>query len=305
MSTENPEFHLLTCGIQRFAIPSANVIGSGKLPGVNPDRRPELTIRHQEQSIGATDLSVLFAAVPNQMAASVIVLVQAKSGPRAFIVNEVVAGVTGETLSIPNSLQDFGLGSMEGLVNLDGTLAWMLNIDGDLLACESPADAKAFTARPGPVSSIENSGKSSDGGRIVLFPIGEASQMDRFGLSLTQVPEVRDSVNVTALPLSPPWIEGVALWQNRVIAVLDLGILCGRGPTPAERFLVVQGLGEDELFIFRSGRDVRVLATRNAGEAAGVPTWAQPWAHGAYELDQIPFCFLDAQTVASSWRGGL
>ncbi|MFK7897371.1 MAG: chemotaxis protein CheW [Myxococcota bacterium] len=305
MTLKHQESQLLICGRHRFAVPSANITGSGKLPGVNPERHPQLSIRHQQNRIPATDLRVLFAPEDSNRDDSLIVLVQSKQGPRALIVHAATNAVASEQLAIPETLRSFGLESMNGAIRTDGKLVWSLDIDGEISSEITLKAEDAFEIKPRTVASIENSGKISDGARVVLFPVGGPTpEAERLGLSLQQVPEVRDAVSVTPLPISPPWVEGVAVWQKRMVPVIDLGILCGLGPTPAERFLVIQGTRENEFFIARSGRDVRVLSAQSALEGQGIPQWASAWSYGAYELDDTSFNFLDVGTVSSTWHGG-
>ena len=92
------------------------------------------------------------------------------------------------------------------------------------MGCDEHAN-RVFAAKPPSVQEIEQSGQSSEGGRVVLFSIGDGSAPERLGLSLIQVPEVRDTVQVTEFPGSPPWVDGLALWQGRIIVALDLGVL--------------------------------------------------------------------------------
>jgi len=50
---------------------------------------------------------------------------------------------------------------------------------------------------------------------------------------------------VVAVPGGQPWLLGLTVCQGRMHTLIDAGLLFGRGPAAAGRFIVLKGLGID------------------------------------------------------------
>jgi chemotaxis signal transduction protein len=77
---------------------------------------------------------------------------------------------------------------------------------------------------------------------VIVFALDGPNGNDRWAVTLTQVVRLIQLAGLRSLPKVPALVRGVLHHQGKLLTVLDLGLLLGRGPAelgPAARVLVV------------------------------------------------------------------
>lgn len=79
-----------------------------------------------------------------------------------------------------------------------------------------------------PVNQGNSSATHGKGGKYLTFKLGR----EEYGLSLIRVREIIALMDITAVPLAPPYVRGVMNLRGRVIPVVDLRKKFDMDPTP-------------------------------------------------------------------------
>lgn len=197
-----------------------------------------------------------------------VVVVGGGGAPWGLMVERVarLPVAAGSRLDLPDLVRAATGGRFAGAVPLGERLALILaperlrpeedggeDGDGADAAEASPPDPAA--AQSEAVGSGPDADPSSPNGRrgaVVLFSTrpGGGQGATLFALSLGQVEEVLREAPVTPVPAASGAEAGLGLlgvtpWRDRVVAVIDLGLRLGLGPSTAEpggRLLVARGV---------------------------------------------------------------
>lgn len=122
---------------------------------------------------------------------------------------------------------------------------------------------------------VENLNIKQDGGhkRIVTFSIPESYAEERaltFGLSISQVPEILESLSMIRVPAAPEYVLGLLNWRERPIPLIDLAKRLGwsheqkndsnNGTT---RLIIVRDTAQEALAISSPGSSRTMAQPRN------------------------------------------
>jgi len=102
-------------------------------------------------------------------------------------------------------------------------------------------------------------------GRMLMFTTFEQASSEQklvFGLSITQVVQVIESVSIRPVPASKPHVLGLTNWRRVPVPVVDLNSLFGYEPLTEEnrkRFLIIRSSGNKGFLCLATCSDVRVV----------------------------------------------
>lgn len=112
-----------------------------------------------------------------------------------------------------------------------------------------------------------NEEKISGRGRLLLFSLIEGTHSNErsvfFGLSVTQVLEVLNSLPLIPVPKSPAFVRGLVNWHNRPVPVIDLAARFGLpslSDESATRLLICRDIDKENLLGFQIQPSVRMLS---------------------------------------------
>lgn len=297
MSVPQVKARIVEFGDRTAAIPVERIVATGN-SRQTPNAVPK-TLRYEGSDIPVVDLAGALSAAPGT--GGRVLIVRDGSGLCAAFVDECGPPVNLPIQQVDPALKNWSRGSVIGYASRSGILVPIL--DPAALRAASPIRPAANPPAISSVQPIATGTGAPNHSRVVLFDVGPKEQSVTLGLSLEQVPEIRDDLSHAMTPGAPPWILGVATWRLMPATALDFGLLFGHGPTPADRWLIVRGFEERELFLVPSQRDVRITEAESATNGSPIPGWATCWMHGAYAIESREFLFPDLSAVSRAWRG--
>lgn len=80
-----------------------------------------------------------------------------------------------------------------------------------------------------PETSPEIVGESTSDEHVVIFRLDQ----EYYALDIQAVQEIVRMQNITSIPGSDPWVEGITNLRGRVVPVVDLRLRCGFEPSEA------------------------------------------------------------------------
>jgi chemotaxis signal transduction protein len=124
-------------------------------------------------------------------------------------------------------------------------------------------EAASPSSRPPTVGA---GGQRRSHGQIVVFSIAEshpAEQTLSFGLSISQVPEILQSLPMIPVPAAPAFVLGLVNWRGRPVPVIDLARRLGLAPEAAP-----SANGRTHLIIARDKSDVLPVPNPAEGDSS-------------------------------------
>ncbi len=225
-----------------------------------------------------------------------------------LVVTEVVGVIRRESDEIypmPMYAQDQELALLKGVVRERGKWIFYLSVD------RIHPDAKPITFREKNIAVNKQNNlptqrlESSASGKLLFFSTTDFSFDERklmFGLSITQVPQILESLPIIPIPTSPGYVLGLVDWRERPIPVIDLNLRLGfetqSDNSKKKRLLIARSTISDELvgFMVQPNVSVRNLPLPHRPSKHLVPSLAK----GIYESDTETLLIPDLDEIMSA-----
>jgi len=209
-----------------------------------------------------------------------ILVLDSRLGPFGLMIDRIrnVVNLSGEHLFTMPALVK-GSGSLfQGVASIEGDLVLYVSTDRlhpqatrpDESADESQpfasggADHRLTQAILKAQQSSDAYGDRKSKGRVLFFSTADFYSSGRplmFGLSLTQVLEITEPLDIVPVPGAPGYVLGLSNWRNNPVPVIDLNIRLGMGASSRGEgtcFLIVRSPGISGLVGFPIRPDARM-----------------------------------------------
>lgn len=209
-----------------------------------------------------------------------ILVLDSRLGPFGLMIDRIrnVVNLTGENIfSMPELVKSSG-SLFQGVVSIEGDLVLYLETDRfhpqAAQSDENAPDAQPFASDGADhrlAQAILRAQQSSEAyldrkskGRVLFFSTADFYSSGRpllFGLSLTQVLEITEPLDIIPVPGAPSYVMGLSNWRNNPVPVIDLNIRLGMGASSTGEgtcFLIVRSPGISGLVGFPIKPDARM-----------------------------------------------
>lgn len=273
---------LFKIGDETYSIEMSSVKTIERLDNFKPNDSPEGPkgwVNYDGSDIPVYTLSERFGdnGVPYQQGERIFIM---RSGGSywALMVDKVIDMLqirTSETMPMPVIAQDPELNVYKGVFILNNEI--ILSLDPDRLHPDAPPIEKEthFPTNPeeevikNPDAPKPHTGQESPPsdyiGRMLMFTTFEQASSEQklvFGLSITQIVQIVESVSIRPVPATKPHVLGLTNWRRVPVPVVDLNSLFGYEPLTEEnrkRFLIIRSSSKKGFLCLATCADVRVI----------------------------------------------
>jgi purine-binding chemotaxis protein CheW len=135
--------------------------------------------------------------------------------------------------------------------------------------------------------------------QLILFLVNNVE----CALPADAVQGIERITEITPVPNTAPWVLGVVQVWGSIISVVDLRVFFGMQPeqrTARNRLLVLTQKDMTIGFLVDFVTEMRPVGNITATSDPNIPSWIQPYAEGAFRLDDRSVVLLDSERLLFS-----
>lgn len=135
--------------------------------------------------------------------------------------------------------------------------------------------------------------------QLILFLVNNVE----CALPADAVQGIERITEITPVPNTAPWVLGVVQVWGSIISVVDLRVFFGMQPeqrTARNRLLVLTQKDMTIGFLVDFVTEMRPVGNITATNDPNIPSWIQPYAEGAFRLDDRSVVLLDSERLLFS-----